>query len=70
MEWQKRKSGNFSNQLKVGEKMKEAIFKFLDEQEFNKIIDETWCLLMQFERATPDQLKRLQELLKEAGYDC
>ena len=50
--------------------MKEAIFKFLDEQEFNKIIDETWCLLMQFERATPDQLARLQQILKEAGYDC
>lgn len=50
--------------------MKEAIFKFLDEQKFDKITDDTWCLLMQFERATPDQLARLQQILNGAGYDC
>jgi hypothetical protein len=53
--------------------MKEAIFKFLDdldEQQFNKITDETWRLFMQFERATPDQLIRLKQILNGAGYDC
>ena len=50
--------------------MKEAIFKFLDEQEFNKITDKTWCLLMQFEHATPDQLIEIKQILNGAGYDC
>jgi hypothetical protein len=50
--------------------MQETIFKFLDEKEFKEITDETFCLMMQFERATPDQLIRLQQILNGAGYDC
>ena len=52
------------------EKMSAAIMQYLDNTDVEKISDEMVRLIVSFEHALQDQLEILQELLKEAGYDC
>ncbi len=52
------------------DKISAAIMQYLDNTDIEKVSDEMTRLIVLFERAQQDQLERLQELLKEAGYDC